>query len=185
VERDSFCRVIQRICRLPQLFYTCCQEDDRGELASALQAITAYLRHFALTPETALVRLDGQYGDAAVIAQLIEAGVHLVTRGKGYQILEHPQIQRALAHPPTRIHMKSGYNILNWLKMSILLLCISILSDSASPSILLSNLWIRPINSSGQLSPANPSYIRSVSGRLSSPKRDGRTLEFAENVLKT
>ncbi len=101
MERDSFCRVIQRICRLPQLFYTCCQEDDRGELASALQAITAYLRHFALTPETALVRLDGQYGDAAVIAQLIEAGVHLVTRGKGYQILEPPQIQRALAHPPT------------------------------------------------------------------------------------
>ncbi len=43
--------------------------DYRGELASALRAIATYLRHFALAPEVALVRLDGQYGDAAVIAQ--------------------------------------------------------------------------------------------------------------------
>src|SRR6266700_1732595 len=27
--------------------------------------------------------------------------VHVVTRGRGYQLLEHPQIQRVLAHPPT------------------------------------------------------------------------------------
>jgi len=69
----------------------------RSELALALQAISAYLAHFALTTQVALVRLDGQYGDAAVIAQLIEAGVYLVTRGRGYPILEHPQIQRVLA----------------------------------------------------------------------------------------
>ena len=75
--------------------------DYRGELASALQAITTYLKHFALLPEVALVRLDGQYGDAAVIAQIILAGVYLVTRGRGYQLLEHPQIQGVLAHPPT------------------------------------------------------------------------------------
>jgi hypothetical protein len=75
--------------------------DYRGELASALLSIATYLRHFALTPEMALVRLDGQYGDAAVITQLIEAGVALVTRGRGYQILKHPQLQRVLAHPPT------------------------------------------------------------------------------------
>jgi hypothetical protein len=58
------------------------------------------LKHFALPAEVALVRLDGQYGDAVVIAQLILAGVHLVTRGRGYQLLEHPQIQGVLAHPP-------------------------------------------------------------------------------------
>ncbi len=46
-------------------------------------------------------RLAGQYGDAAVIAQLVEAGVHLVTRGRTYQFLERPQLQRVLAHPPT------------------------------------------------------------------------------------
>ncbi len=57
--------------------------DYRGELASALQAITTYLTHFALTAEMTLVRLDGHYGDAVVIAQIILAGVHLVTRGRG------------------------------------------------------------------------------------------------------
>jgi hypothetical protein len=75
--------------------------DYRGELASALQAIIAYLAHFELPPDVALVRLDGQYGDAVVIAQIIQAGVSLVTRGRGYQLLAHPQIQRVLAHPPT------------------------------------------------------------------------------------
>ncbi|GAC1349513.1 MAG: hypothetical protein NVSMB27_23350 [Ktedonobacteraceae bacterium] len=38
--------------------------DYRGELASALRAITAYLKHFAFLPEMALIRLDGAYGDA-------------------------------------------------------------------------------------------------------------------------
>jgi hypothetical protein len=75
--------------------------DDCGELASALQAITTYLKHCAFPPQMALVRLDGQYGDATVITQLILAGVYFVTRGRGYQLLKHPQIQRVLAHPPT------------------------------------------------------------------------------------
>lgn len=78
--------------------------DYRGELASVLQAITTYLAHFALTVEGALVRLDGQYGDAVVMAQIMLAGVHFVTRGRGYQLLDHPQIQCALAHPsPVRV----------------------------------------------------------------------------------
>src|SRR5260370_8071153 len=74
--------------------------DYRGELASALRAITAYLRYFALTPEAALVRLDGQYGDAPVIPQLIEAARCLVTRGRGYQILYPPPLHPAPPHPP-------------------------------------------------------------------------------------
>src|SRR5260221_126922 len=43
--------------------------DYRSELASALRTITTYLKRFALTPQVALVRLDGQYGDAVAIAQ--------------------------------------------------------------------------------------------------------------------
>jgi hypothetical protein len=43
--------------------------DYQGELASASHSIQTYLAHFALTTEAALVRLDGQYGDAVVIAQ--------------------------------------------------------------------------------------------------------------------
>jgi hypothetical protein len=75
--------------------------DYRGELASALRAITTYLKHFAFLPEMVLVGLDGQYGDTAVIAQLIVAGMYFVTRGRRYQLLEHPQVQCVLAHPPT------------------------------------------------------------------------------------
>lgn len=62
--------------------------DYQSELALALQAIKTYLAHFALTTEAALVRLDGQYGDAVVITQLIQAGVSLVTRGRTYRMLE-------------------------------------------------------------------------------------------------
>jgi hypothetical protein len=65
--------------------------NSSDELTSALQAITTYLKHFALTPQKALVRLHGQYGDAAVIAQIILTGAYLLTRGRGYQLLEYPQ----------------------------------------------------------------------------------------------
>jgi hypothetical protein len=75
--------------------------DYRGELASALRAITGYLKHFAFPPEMALIRLDGAYGDATVVAQLLLAGTPFVTRWRGYLLLEHSQIQRALAHAPT------------------------------------------------------------------------------------
>src|SRR6266700_5296925 len=75
--------------------------DYRGELASALRAITAYLKHFAFPPEMALIRLDGAYGDATVVAQLLLAGTPFVTRWRGYLLLEHPQILRVLAHAPT------------------------------------------------------------------------------------
>jgi hypothetical protein len=75
--------------------------DSRGELASALQAITTYVKHVAFLPQMALVRRAGQYADATVITQLILAGVYSVPRGRGYQLLGHPQIQRVLAHAPT------------------------------------------------------------------------------------
>jgi len=57
--------------------------DYRGELASALRAITAYLKHFAFLPEMALIRLDGAYGDATVVAQLLLASTPFVTRWRG------------------------------------------------------------------------------------------------------
>jgi len=71
------------------------------ELSLALRSITTYLRGFALTPELALVRLDRQYGDVVAMAQLLNAGVYFVTRARGYHVLDHPQIQGVLAHPPT------------------------------------------------------------------------------------
>jgi hypothetical protein len=64
--------------------------DYQGELARALRAITTYLGLFALTAQIALVRLDGQYGDVVAIAQLIGAGVHLVTRERRVSSLGAP-----------------------------------------------------------------------------------------------
>jgi stage III sporulation protein SpoIIIAA len=69
----------------------------------ALQAITTYLKLFALTPEVALVRLDGQYGDTVAIAQLIKAGVYLLTRARGYRVLEHRSVPARTGSPTNSI----------------------------------------------------------------------------------
>ncbi len=61
--------------------------DYRGELASALQAITTYLKHFAFLPEMALIRLNGQYGDAAVIAETHSGRRAWRSVGKGVSAL--------------------------------------------------------------------------------------------------
>lgn len=44
--------------------------------------------------------VDGQYGDASVIADILATGVHVVVRKRGYQIFGQPQVQAALAHEP-------------------------------------------------------------------------------------
>ncbi|HEX6509882.1 MAG TPA: hypothetical protein VF221_19830, partial [Chloroflexota bacterium] len=75
--------------------------DYQGELARALRGITAYLKHFGLPAEMALVRLDGAYGDATVVAELLRVGISFVTRWRGYLLLESPHIQLVLAHGPT------------------------------------------------------------------------------------
>jgi hypothetical protein len=97
--------------------------DYRGELASALRAITNYLEHFAFPPDMALIRLDGAYGDATVVTQLQLAGTPFVTRWRGYLLLEHPQIQRVLAHGPrtsmTRLNSGQFVEVFDggWLKL--------------------------------------------------------------------
>ncbi len=74
--------------------------DYRSELTSALQSITTYLKRFVLTPEVALVRLDGQYGDAVAMAQLLKVGVYFVTRARGYQVLEQTRDSRCTGSSP-------------------------------------------------------------------------------------
>lgn len=74
--------------------------DYLGELTRALQSITTYVRRFALTPEVALVRLDGQYGDTVAMAQLLEAGMHFVTRARGYHVLEQTRDPRRAGSSP-------------------------------------------------------------------------------------
>lgn len=74
--------------------------DYRGELACALKALMAYLTDWQLSPEQAIVRVDGQYGDGIVIGEILARGVHIVVRCRTYTLLDHPDIQRALTGAP-------------------------------------------------------------------------------------
>jgi hypothetical protein len=58
--------------------------DYRGELVRALTVIVAYQAALGLLPSQALVRLDGLYGNGAIVVDLIARGVCFVRRGKDY-----------------------------------------------------------------------------------------------------
>src|SRR5215470_6419575 len=62
----------------------------REELRQGGSAIMRYLTAHQLAQERTLLRLDGQYGTGAVLADL--AGFAFVTRGKEYTVLDHPLI---------------------------------------------------------------------------------------------
>jgi hypothetical protein len=70
----------------------------RRELHHALAAITRYLTAYQPSKEHALLRLDGQYGTGAVLADM--ADFAFVTRGKDYTVLDHPLVQARLHLPP-------------------------------------------------------------------------------------
>ncbi len=69
----------------------------REELRRGLVAIRGYLEAHHLSPISALLRLDGQYGTGAVIADL--AGFSFVMRGKDYTVLDRPEVQSRLHLP--------------------------------------------------------------------------------------
>ncbi len=72
--------------------------DYRGELLRAVKAISAYLRAQSVPLSQAVVRLDGQYGNGAIVADL--AGLAYVMRGKDYQLLDLKAVQTRLLAPP-------------------------------------------------------------------------------------
>jgi hypothetical protein len=76
----------------------------REELRKALAALTGYLAAYQLPQARALVRLDGQYGLGAVLADL--AGFAFVTRGKEYSVLDHPLVQTRLHLPPDQLQQR-------------------------------------------------------------------------------
>ncbi len=63
----------------------------REELRRAVAAIQRYAKAHAQPVEQVLVRLDGQYGTGATLAEL--AGLAYVMRGKDYQLLDRPEVQ--------------------------------------------------------------------------------------------
>lgn len=67
-------------------------------MRTGLVAIGRYLATHQLEPSHTLLRLDGQYGNGAVLADV--AGFAFVTRGKDYHLLDHPLLQARLHLPP-------------------------------------------------------------------------------------
>lgn len=74
--------------------------DYRGELQAALRAVTTYLTAWELPVSSGIVRVDGQYGDSAVMADIVASGVHIVVRKRGSRWLNHPRVQAVLAEKP-------------------------------------------------------------------------------------
>jgi len=76
----------------------------RKELRQALAAIGRYLATHQLPQERTMLRLDGQYGTGAVLADL--AGFSFVMRGKEYAVLDHPLVQARLHLPPDQLQQR-------------------------------------------------------------------------------
>ncbi len=77
--------------------------DYRGDLTAALKAISAYLTAWHLLPDQAIVRVDGQYGDGVVIADILATGVQIVGRCRTYSVLDHPAVRLALTRAPVAV----------------------------------------------------------------------------------
>jgi hypothetical protein len=82
--------------------------DDRGELRRAVSAIRTYVKAQSVPLSQAVVRLDGQDGNGAIVADL--AGLAYLMRGKDYDLLDLPQVQARLTQPPDQqtTHPETG-----------------------------------------------------------------------------
>ncbi len=76
----------------------------REELRQGLAAIRRYLAAHQLSQEHTLLRLDGQYGTGAVLADL--SGFAFVARGKEYAVLDHPLVQARLHLSPEQFQSR-------------------------------------------------------------------------------
>jgi hypothetical protein len=74
--------------------------DYRSELQAALATVTTYLNAWGLPVSNGIVRVDGQYGDSSVMADIVASGVQIVVRKRGYRWLNHPRVQAVLAEEP-------------------------------------------------------------------------------------
>jgi hypothetical protein len=82
--------------------------DKPSSHAPTSLAISAYLQAQSLQPGQAVVRLDGQYGNGALLTDL--AGLAYVMRGKDYDLLDLELVQARLTQPPDQqtIHPETG-----------------------------------------------------------------------------
>jgi hypothetical protein len=88
----------------------------RNELKLARAVIATYANALAFPLSHVVIRLDGLYGNAAPLVDLLaaqageEEGPAVVVRGKAYHLIEQPAIQQRLKLPPDQVtvHPESG-----------------------------------------------------------------------------
>ena len=70
----------------------------------------AYQAKLGLTSGQALIRLDGQYGNGAIVADLLAAQIPWLMRGKDYGLLDLASVKERLALPADEqfVHPESG-----------------------------------------------------------------------------
>jgi hypothetical protein len=84
--------------------------DLRGELQRACQVARTYAMSHQLHLAQILIRLDGGYGDTAVLSDVLAMGLGVIARSRDYALLGRPEVQATLLHPPTvcSTHPESG-----------------------------------------------------------------------------
>ena len=78
-------------------------EDYRGELLRAIEVISSYASQLALPTAFVLLRLDGLYGDAAPLIDVLGAGLGMIARSRDYSLLGLEGVKQALARPPDQV----------------------------------------------------------------------------------
>jgi hypothetical protein len=84
--------------------------DYRGELRRAVQVIISYAAQLGLPTASMLVRLDGLYGDAAPLIDVLSAELGVLARSRAYHLLDLEVVQQTLLRAPdqVRTHPESG-----------------------------------------------------------------------------
>lgn len=84
--------------------------DYRGELRRAIGVITSYATQLELSSASILVRLDGLYGDAAPLLDVLSAGLGVITRSRAYHLLDLDIVKSRLLRAPDHVctHAESG-----------------------------------------------------------------------------
>jgi hypothetical protein len=84
--------------------------DYRGELTRACEAIISYASWLCMPLAHILIRLDGLYGNLAVLNHLFSSGLGILVRCKDYGLLDLPTVQARLKQPADQqmTHPESG-----------------------------------------------------------------------------
>ncbi len=71
--------------------------DYRGDLRRATQVISTYATQLGVPPASILVRLDGLYGDAAPLLDVLSADLAVIARSRAYHLLDLEVVRQVLA----------------------------------------------------------------------------------------